>query len=365
MKLTCKVQFDQPDMKSLKSLLAVTILLCGLGFALVAEPVAPVPYPHGAVSEKEPFVHDPVIAEERGRFYLFHTGPGINVWESEDMVHWSSLESVFPEVPQWMYETIPGFRGHLWAPDIYRHGGKWYLYYSVSAFGRNTSFIGVATTLTLDPSDPDFGWTDHGIVIQSFPGLHNWNAIDAAIVEDADGTPWMSFGSFWSGLQLVQLAECRTRLANPADPEVILIASRNPGPSEMPESGYPEQAGNGAIEAPYLVLREGYYYLFASIDYCCRGPDSNYKVVVGRSRTIQGPYLDRNGVSMLDGGGSLLLEGGGRWYGLGHNGVTPVGGEDYLVYHAYDGEHPRAWARLQVRQLRWQDGWPVVGDLLW
>ena len=323
-------------------------------------PAAPVPYPDGASGEVQPFVHDPVIAVEGDQYFLFHTGPGINVWQSSDMQHWTTLDSVFPEVPQWMFETIPGFRGHLWAPDIYHHDGTWFLYYSVSAFGRNTSFIGVASTPTLDPESSEFGWTDHGIVIQSFPGLNNWNAIDANVIDDQDGTPWLAFGSFWGGLQIVQLADNRIELADPEEPEVITIASRNPGPAEMPDGGYPEQAGSGAIEAPFLVYRDGYYYLFASTDYCCRGADSTYKMIVGRSKSVTGPYVDQNGVPMNEGGGTLLLEGDDRWYGVGHNGVTHVDGVDYLVYHGYDSQHEYAWARLLINPIHWKNGWPTV-----
>lgn len=355
-----RIQLRSP-MKYLASSRSIALaLLCVGGLAASAEPAAPVPYPEGAVDEVMPFVHDPVIAVEQDRFFLFHTGPGINAWQSQDMEHWTTLESVFPEIPQWMYETIPGFRGHLWAPDIYHHEGTWYLYYSVSAFGRNTSFIGVATTPTLDPESPDFEWTDHGIVIQSFPGMHNWNAIDANVIDDVDGTPWLAFGSFWGGLQIVKLADSRTALANPDLPEVITIASRNPGPASMPEEGYPVEAGTGAIEAPFIIHRQGYYYLFASTDYCCRGPESTYKMIVGRSKSITGPYVDQHDVPLSEGGGTLLLEGNERWYGVGHNGVTRVEDTDYLVYHGYDAQHEHAWARLLIKPLRWTHGWPAV-----
>jgi len=320
----------------------------------------PVPYPNGATDELEPFVHDPVMAVEDGKFYLFHTGPGINIWRSDDMEHWDTIGSVFNEVPQWMFETIPGFSGHLWAPDIYHYNGTWYLYYSVSAFGKNTSFIGVAASPTLNPDDPAYAWTDHGIIIQSFPGMDNWNAIDPNVIDDENGVPYLAFGSFWSGLQIVQLAENRIELANKEHPEIVCIASRNPSPEVMPEKGYPVGPGEGAIEGPFIIHRGAFFYLFASVDYCCRGSDSTYKMVVGRSMSVEGPYLDKEGISMVDGGGTILLTGGGRWYAVGHNGVTAVDGTVYLVYHAYDSENLHAWARLQIKPLVWEDDWPTV-----
>ena len=168
------------------------------------------------------------MALEEGVYYMFHTGPGINIWNSKDMEHWNTQGSVFTEVPEYMFETIPGFSGHLWAPDIYQYDGTWYLYYSVSAFGKNTSFIGVATSPTLNPESPEYGWTDHGIVIQSFPGMDNFNAIDPNIIDDENDDAWMSFGSFWSGLKIVKLSDDRLTLADSEHPEIIPIASRIP-----------------------------------------------------------------------------------------------------------------------------------------
>ncbi|MDX1675055.1 MAG: family 43 glycosylhydrolase, partial [Longimicrobiales bacterium] len=179
-----------------------------VGLALV------LPAPASGQADEVP-IHDPVLIEADSRFYLFGTAPGITVWTSPDLESWRPLPPVFDETPGWVLELIPEFDHNIWAPDIYEHDGTYYLYYSVSQFGRNGSAIGVATTPTLDPEDPEFGWTDHGMVLKSVPGRDMWNAIDAHVLHDRDGTPWMSFGSHWGGIKLVQLDEELTGVASP------------------------------------------------------------------------------------------------------------------------------------------------------
>jgi arabinan endo-1,5-alpha-L-arabinosidase len=256
---------------------------------------------------------------------------------------------------------VPGFKGHVWAPDISQHDGRYYLYYSISAFGKNTSCIGVATNVTLDPRDPRFRWEDHGKVIESVPGKTNWNAIDPNLVEAEDGAAWLAFGSFWEGLKLVKLAPDRLR---PAEPLATLptLASRLPGDFPRPASGrYPADAGENAIEAPFIFRRGGYYYLFASIDYCCRGAQSTYKMIVGRAPGVGGPYIDRDGKDLARGGGTILLAGDARWHGVGHNAVCTFDGVDYLVFHGYDAADPAGKSKLRVVPLAWDEaGWPVV-----
>ena len=133
-------------------------------------------------------VHDPVMAEYEGVYYLYNTGRGISVHSSEDMENWQREPSVFSEKPEWTDEVVPGFRNHIWAPDIFFHDDTYYLYYSVSSFGKNTSAIGVATNSTLDPEDEAYNWQDHGIVVQSVPNRDMWNAIDPNLIKDDDGT---------------------------------------------------------------------------------------------------------------------------------------------------------------------------------
>lgn len=299
-------------------------------------------------------VHDPVMIREGNTYYLFCTGRGISVFSSPDMKSWKQEKSVFDTPPSWTQDVVPGFGGHIWAPDISYHNGIYYLYYSVSAFAKNTSAIGVATNVTLDPSAPDFEWKDQGIVVQSVPNRDLWNAIDPNIIEDENGYPWMSFGSFWEGLKMVKLIPNRTAIAKPE--EWYTIAKRKR--THFTDDRNP---GDAALEAPFIFKKDSMYYLFVSWDYCCRGENSTYKVVVGRSKHVTGPYLDKNGKSMNEGGGSLVIEGDKRWAGVGHNSTYTFDGKDYLVFHGYDSTDGGS-PKLRIEQLEWQNGWPVVSS---
>jgi arabinan endo-1,5-alpha-L-arabinosidase len=271
------------------------------------------------------------------------------------MENWQYSGPVFDTAPAWTFVTIPGFKGHIWAPDIIFHNEKYYVYYSVSAFGKNTSCIGVATNKTLHRSDPEYKWQDHGIVVQSIPGRDLWNAIDPNITLDENGTPWMVFGSFWEGMKLVKLNPNLTEIAVPEEWYTVAKRSRSPG---IPDP----DPGDGAIEAPFIFKKNDYYYLFVSFDYCCRGINSNYKIMVGRSEKVMGPYFDREGKAMFEGGGTLVLKGNDNWPGVGHNSVYTFNEKDYIVYHAYDASE-NGKPKLHIRELSWDtDGWPVVNN---
>ena len=298
-------------------------------------------------------VHDPVIIRQDSSYYVFCTGQGINVFSSTDRKHWKKEKPVFSSAPAWAVNTITGFKGHIWAPDISYHNGQYYLYYSVSAFGKNTSCIGVATNKTLDASSKDFKWTDHGKVIQSVPGRDMWNAIDPNLIVDENKTPWLAFGSFWNGIKMVKLNDNLTAVAQPETWYTVASRKRD---VILPDS----VAGDAAIEAPFIYKHENYYYLFVSFDYCCRGEKSTYKMMVGRSESVAGPYVDRDGVPMNLGGGSVVLEGNKNWHGVGHNAVAAFNGIDYLVYHAYDA-NDNGRSKLQIEKIVWLNGWPYVG----
>ena len=298
-------------------------------------------------------VHDPVMIKSGEKYYLFCTGMGISVFSSPDMKTWQKEKPVFDSPPAWAVAAIPGFKGHIWAPDIAFRDGVYYLYYSVSAFGKNTSCIGVASNPTLDPNDKNFRWTDHGKVIQSVPGRDLWNAIDPNLAYDENQQPWLVFGSFWSGMKLVKMDN---NLKEVARPEEWYTVSKRARDFKLKE----EDPGDGAVEAPFIFRKNDYYYLFVSFDFCCRGKDSTYKIVVGRSKDIKGPYLDKNGTPMNEGGGSLVLEGDERWAGLGHNSAYTFDGIDYLVFHAYDSRD-EGRPKLRIEKLQWDpEGWPVV-----
>jgi arabinan endo-1,5-alpha-L-arabinosidase len=306
-------------------------------------------------------VHDPVMIRQDSTYYIFCTGYGISMWSSTDMVHWKREKPVFEKAPDWVNDVVPGFKNHFWAPDISYYNGLYYLYYAVSAFGKNTSAIGLATSPTLHTDDPAYKWTDRGLIIRSIAGKTNWNAIDPNVITDKKGQPYLAFGSFWGGIKLVKLKKDRMSVGGSID-DLPTIATRlhNPSTANPPAvDGNPVDAGGNAIEAPFIFRKGNYYYLFASIDYCCKGPQSTYKMIIGRSENVTGPYIDKNGVAMEKGGGTLLLQGDDNWYGVGHDAVYTFDGRDYLIFHGYDA-HDKGISKLRIEKLDWRDGWPEV-----
>ena len=288
----------------------------------------------------DPNVHDPVMALEDTTFYLFYTGMFVPRMSSTDLEHWRFERNVFPNAPQWAMDSVPGYRGHTWAPDIVHHYGKWHLYYSCSTFGKNRSVIGHAECTTLNPNDTLNSWHDTGLVVASH-NQDDYNAIDPSVIVDAEGTPWMVFGSFWSGIQLVRLTPDMAHVDSAYSQRVIARRSRGK-----------------AIEAPFLYHHGDYYYLFVSWDYCCRKEQSDYKVVVGRSKHIEGPYLDRTGKSMLKGGGTFIYEGDDRMIAGGHSAAYTFRGEDYFICHGYTREYGES--KLVLRKILWDNDWPIL-----
>jgi arabinan endo-1,5-alpha-L-arabinosidase len=291
-------------------------------------------------------VHDPSIIKDGDTFYLLSTRAGIAIRCSKDLVHWRLCGDVFAHLPEWAVKDVPGLRG-LWAPDISYFNGQYHLYYSVSTFGSNRSSIGLATNQTLDPASDKYRWVDQGKVIGSNVS-DDWNAIDPNVVFDEQDQPWLAFGSFWSGIKLRKLERATGQLSS-QDQTLYSLASR-PRSSDSP----------GAIEAPTIIWKNNYYYLFVSFDFCCRGKDSTYNIRVGRARRVTGPYIDRSGKPMMEGGGTLVIAGAGRWAGPGHCAVLHGKDGDHLVYHAYDTEW-RGVSTLRIASIGWDaEGWPTI-----
>lgn len=290
-----------------------------------------------------PRFHDPSTPIKEGnQWWIFATGNGISVRKSRDLKEWTESAPVLKVYPKWHKEIVPDHKGHLWAPDVVKHDGIYRLYYSVSSFGKNTSAIGLLTSPALDPSDPRCKWEDRGIVIRSNE-KDPFNAIDPAVFVDGDGKHWMSFGSFWTGIQLIEL-EPKTGLAHPSRKEVRRIAWHE------------------SIEAPAIHKHGKYYYLFVNWGLCCRGVDSTYEIRVGRSKSVTGPYLDKDGNDLATGGGSLLLATKGDQIGPGHASFVTEKIDPLMFYHFYDRSR-RGFATLGRRTLSWdKNGWPALGD---
>ena len=298
-------------------------------------------------------LHDPSIIRQGNTYYVFSSDvivppPGnfLPIRCSHDQVNWVDCGGVFPSIPAWVKKKVPGVQC-LWAPDVSYFGGLYHLYYAGSTAGSQRSVIGLAINTTLDPADPNYKWVDAGEVLESEPG-DSFNAIDPAIVIDATDGVWMTFGSYWSGIMQVQINPSTGRPV--AGGARVSLATR-PGVPENP------------IEGASMIRHGNFYYLFVSIDYCCN-PDSatdNYKEMVGRSTSPQGPFADMNSIPMASGGGTVLLRGSGSWNapGGGSAYVDPQTGDSVLAFHALNmTEHGASY--LWVKPLTWQNNWPVV-----
>jgi arabinan endo-1,5-alpha-L-arabinosidase len=298
--------------------------------------------------------HDPAIAKDGDTFYVFSTGRDrtsgrlIPVKTSTDLIHWTAQGALFPDLPDWAKRAIPGAKD-MWAPDVHKVNGLYYLYYAVSTFGSNHSAIGLFTSPTLDPASPACRWTDRGPVVIS-TAQDDFNAIDPDHFVDAQGKHWLALGSFWSGIKLFALDPATGKLLKPGEKPYSLARRLAPAGAAAP------------IEAPYLFRHDDYYYLLASYDYCCKGVNSTYYTVVGRSKDVRGPYLGEDGSRMMDGQGTIILKADlqeqQRFRGPGHPAWLSDGGKDYIVYHAYDKDHGGA-PTLRIAPIRWTaDGWP-------
>ena len=296
---------------------------------------------------------DPAVvqAHDGSGFYIFATEAGISIRHSRDLKTWKKVGRVFEDaVPAWALTLIPG-ADSIWAPEVQFANGKYWLYYSVSTFGSQRSVIGLATNTTLDRASPDYKWQDRGLVVESFPDRNDYNAIDPAMLVDRDGRAFLFWGSYWTGIKAAELNASTGRFAT-SPPKTVAVAGRL-------------AAAPTSIEAAFAVQHEDWYYLFSSWDFCCAHENSTYKVMVGRAKSPLGPYVDRAGKPLSEGGGTLLLMGDQRWRGPGHNSVLQTPQGDWLVYHVIDAKAPERGRILQIRPLKWsEDGWPRVGEPL-
>ena len=289
--------------------------------------------------------HDPglfVPCQDGEPWYVFATGYGplgdgnVTIRSStDDGATWNYVDTVWDEKPQWLTDAVPGV-DNLWAPEIFYDDGadRYYLYYSASTFGNQTSVIGLATNTTLDPADDDYEWVDQGQVWESNPG-DPYNAIDPTIIE-AGGEHYMAYGSWWQGIYMLELDWPSGKVASGATP--AHIAGR----------------GGSGIEAPSLTEHGGYYYLFTSWDACCAGADSTYNIRVGRSTSPTGPFVDANGVALTNGGGTLVLGAHGDYVATGGQSIA----NGLMAYHSY---HEDGHFDLGIEAIEWNaQGWPVL-----
>jgi len=274
--------------------------------------------------------HDPAIIKEGTTWWTFRTwGAGIGVAYSSDGHAWNTGTPIFQSGLSW-WHPYNGNTAWTWAPSVVDYKGKALCYYAVSSFGSQKSAIGLATATSIAKGD----WTDQGAVITSQSG-YNYNAIDPCFTLDAAGNPWLSFGSFWTGIYVTKLNS-----------------------SFKPTGTWTNIASNSAgIENSQIVYNGGYYYLFASVGTCCNAGSSTYHIVYGRSTSITGPYLDKNGTNMLSGGGTTLDAGSSRFIAPGGESVFNNGGNWVLARHELDSQNNYATTYF-INDLFWVNGWP-------
>jgi len=261
-----------------------------------------------------------------GKWWIFTTGTGIYTMSNSKFtgyLGWTSGSTVFSgSGPSWIQNYVPGFAGSFWAPEIVASGDTFLCYYACSSWGSQYSCIGLATAKAL--SGP---WTDRGVVVYTTSSSSE-NAIDPFIFKG-----YLTYGSFFGGIRMALLDSLTGK---PADTVRIAVAS-------------------GDCEASAMTENNGYYYLWINRGNCCQALLSTYHVQVGRSTNITGPFLDKSGVDLNDGGGSDIVTSSGRYIGPGCMGFNA----EKAVYHFYDGEN-NGDPKLMTAKLTYSNDWPVI-----
>lgn len=309
-----------------------------------------------AVTGSGVFVHDPdMIQDAAGAFWLY--GTHNTLASSPDMATFSAVSAgdISPDFSWWASENTTGTNGRtdIWAPSVMYANGTYYQYYAIpiysppSTVDANQSAVVIALATGTSPSGP---WTDAGKVISSCGTASGctttFNAIDPAPYIDAAGNWWLTFGSWHDGIHVLQL-----------DPSTGLRLASNTTLYNIAKRGAGEE---GSFIFPYTVGGTLYYYYFASINVCCQGVNSTYRIIVGRSTSPTGPFYDRGGLDLMDGGGTILLSTHGTVYGPGGQSVLLARSQPVMVYHYYDGAN-NGTPTLGMNDLQFDsDGWPSV-----
>ena len=289
------------------------------------------------VTNRQPVIDmsapDPtVIRAEDGTFYLYATEDMRNVpiFHSANLVDWKLVGTAFTDNsrPKW----LP--KGGIWAPDIQRVGGKYHLYYAKSVWGGEWD-AGIGVAVSNNPAGP---FVDRGCMFTS-KQIGIQNCIDPFYIEDG-GKKYLFFGSF-HGIYGVELTADGLHVKQGAKPR--------------------EVAGT-FMEATYIRRRGGYYYLFGSTGTCCEGARSTYRITIGRSKSLFGPYVDKAGQRLLDNHYNILLDKDDSVLGPGHNAglITDDAGNDYMLYHGFKASDPDAGRVVWLSRIVWADGWPSM-----
>lgn len=296
---------------------------------------------------------DPTVIRTDEGFYLYATQTNsywIPIYFSKDLVNWEFKRSAFRNATRPKPDVLPD-GGAFWAPEIRYINGKYVLYFSWAKWGDGSkSYTAVATS---DSPVGDFLNAKPLLITDDFGS----NCIDQFYYEE-DGKKYMFVGSF-NGIYVTELTDDGLSVKRGADGKPVLK----------------KQVCGRAFEGTNIYKKGKYYYLFASINNCCDGIDSRYKVVVGRSENLLGPYVNREGKDMMSNSWTLVLEGDGEtFFGPGHNSIIipDDAGTDWMIYHSYVKENGAVGGRLgMLDRIVWSDGWPTIkkcvpskGDLL-
>jgi arabinan endo-1,5-alpha-L-arabinosidase len=272
--------------------------------------------------------HDPSMVVEGSTWWVFETSEtGMGVKYSPDGRKWTQGVSLFGNGLSW-WGAYNGNKKGAWAPDVHTWNGKAIVYYAVSTFGSRNSAIGLATASTIAKGD----WVDRGAVLTSSTSS-DFNAIDPNFFVDASGQPWLSYGSWSTGIYTTRL-----------DPTTLKPTG----------SRYHLAADSSGIENPFIMRNGSYYYLFVSKGTCCDGANSTYRIAYGRSTSVTGPYLDKNGVNMLNGGGTVLEATAGQWVGPGGEHVA----NGAMIRHKLDSKNNYT-PIMFISDLTFSNGWPT------
>ena len=230
------------------------------------------------------------------------------------------------------------------APDVIHIGDRYYVYVAANIGAQPKAAINMIWSRSLDPDSPNYKWEEGGVVASS-DGVEDCNAIDPGVFLDpTDGRLWLVYGSYFGYIRLVEL-----------DPKTGKRLNQNDQPRDLAIN----------CEASDMMYHDGWYYLLATHGSCCRGADSGYNIRMGRAKKVTGPFLDHDGVDMIQGGGKLLIGSGGRVVGAGHFGLLDLGeGVQKFSMH-WEADLDKGGASvLDIRPLQWKDGWPVAGENL-
>ena len=313
-------------------------------------------------------VHDPSVIKDGDTYYVYSTDAiyrprgvefyddtiqmgNIQMRSSKDLVNWKFEGWALDKIPE---EAVKHVRDHnngkgatnMWAPHVKKVGDEFRMYYSVSAFGTNSSYIGLATAP--HPLGP---WTNKGCVVKTTPNS-KMNAIDPSVITDAKtGKMWMHYGSYFGGLYCVEL-EPETGFTKRNGDHGHLLASR-------------ANLKKHNLEAPEVIYYPGLdkYYLFVSYDALF----TFYNVRVGRADKPEGPYYDYFGKDMRDTTNnypvlthSYMFGNHPGWSGNGHCGVLNDNGR-YYMFHQGRLAPSNEMMLMHIREIFWlPDGWPVV-----